>query len=488
MKNLTKRIIALVLFSILIVSVSGCVSIGNTGKSDNVTLVWYMQKPTSDMSHQSMVEEAANKIIYKELGVKLKFEFIDSGSWSEKKNTLISSGEEFDIISDMGTSFINNASKNAYVDLTEYLKKDAPDILAKVDDFAWDAVTVNGKIVAIPGQTFFVPYNSFAIKADLVKKYNIDYQNIKTIKDLEPVLEIIKANEPTLYPICALANTPIPIEPSDNYLSTTVAGVVYDKQNDKFIPEIESEYYLNRAKITYDFYQKGYIPSDAISKTETVSEIMSGKYAVFAGRRNAEKTTNLYGFECVETPAVYGTVNSGNILNSLNAISRTSKHPEKAVQLLNLIWKDRDLLNLLAYGIENVDYEVVSGKGTDEISVSPKSGNEVKWSIWHNWLGPLWDQWDSTWNSTESLNEMKELNKQAKISPIIGFYPELTKYKSECATITAIQKEAAPVFCTGSMPDFDKYVKNVEKKYRDAGIDKVIAEMETQYAEWKKSK
>ena len=73
MKNLTKRIIALVLFSVLLVSMSGCGSIRSTSKLDDVTLVWYMQKPTSDMSHQSMVEEAANKIIYKELGVKLKF-------------------------------------------------------------------------------------------------------------------------------------------------------------------------------------------------------------------------------------------------------------------------------------------------------------------------------------------------------------------------------------------------------------------------------
>jgi len=486
MKNLAKRIIALVLFSVLVVSICGCQNIGKG--NDDVTIVWYMQKPTSDMSHQSMVEKAANEKIYKELGIKLKFEFVDSGSWTEKKNTLISSGEEFDIISDLGISFINNASKNAYIDLTEYLEKYAPDIMAKVDDFAWDAVKINGKIAAIPNQTFFVPYNSFAIKADLIEKYNIDYQNIRTIKDLEPVLETIKANEPTLYPICALANTAIPMELSDNYLLTTVAGVMYDKQNDKFIPEIESEYFLNRAKITYDFYQKGYIPSDAISKTETISEIKSGKYAIFAGRRSAEKTTNLYGFECVETPATYGTINSSNLINSVNAVSRTSKHPEKAVQLLNLIWKDKELLNLLAYGIENVDYEVVSGKGTDEISVLPKSGNEVKWSIWHNWLGPLWDQWDSTWNTTESLNEMKILNSQADVSPIVGFYPELSACKTECATITAIQKESSPVFYTGSMPDFDKYVDSVAKKYKDAGIDKVITVMETQYAEWKKNK
>lgn len=470
----------------MMISVTSCARL--TGKSTDNTIVWYMQKPTSDMSHQSMVEEAANEIIYKELGVKLKFEFIDSGAWNEKKNVLISSGEEFDIISDNGTSFVNNASKNAYVDISEYLDKYGKDILSKVDKNAWQAVTVNGKVVGIPGQSFYVPYNSFAFKADIVKKYNIDYKNIKTIEDLEPVLEIIKKNEPGIYPICALANTPIPMQFSDNEVSSTVDGIMFDIKNDKFISEIDSEWFLKRSKVTNDFYKKGYMPTDAISKTETISEIKSGKYAVFAGRRSAEKTSNLYGFECVEADPTYGYVSSGNILNSVNAISRTSKHPDKAIQVLNLIWKNRDLSNLLAYGIENVDYEVVSGKGTDDISVVPKSGNEVKWSIWHNWLGPLWDQWDSTWNRTESLEEMRKLNEEAEYSPILGFYPDLSEFKTECAAISSIQKEAAAVFCTGSMPNYDEYVSTVKKKYKDAGIDKVIASMQKQYDEWKKNK
>ncbi len=485
-KNIKKITALLMTTAVLVLSATGCAQL--TGKTQEDVIVWYMQKPTSDMSHQNMVEEAANEIIYKELGVKLKFEFVDSGAWAEKKNVLISSGEEFDIISDNGTSFVNNASKMAYVDIGEYLSKYGEDILAKVDKNAWEAVKVNGKVVGIPGQSFYVPYNSFAFKADIVKKYNIDYKDIKTIEDLEPILETIKQNEQGIYPICALANTPIPMQFSDNEVYSTVSGIMFDIENDKFISEIDSQWFLKRTKITNDFYKKGYIPADAISKTETVSEIKSGKYAIFTGRRNAEKTSSLYGFECVESDPTYGYINSANILNSVNAVSRTSKHPDKAIQVLNLIWKDRNLSNLLAYGIENVDYEVVSGKGTDDISILPKSGNEVKWSIWHNWLGPLWDQWDSTWNRTEALEEMRRLNEEASCSPILGFYPELSELKTECAAISSIQKEAASVFCTGSMPDYDAYVNTVKTKYKDAGIDKVIDTMQKQYEEWKKTK
>ena len=184
---------------------------------------------------------------------------------------------------------------------------------------------------------------------------------------------------------------------------------------------------------------------------------------------------------------MYGLINTSNVAAGLNAISRTSKHPELAVQVLNLIWKDPDLSNLLAYGIENVDYTVVSGEGQEK-SVLPKSGNEVKWSIWHNWLGPLWDQWDSSWNSKESLIEMQELNRSAEVAPILGFVPDLSAYKTNIAMINSIFTESIPVLSTGSMPDYDEYVTALKSRYKDAGIDDVVDEINKQYKEWKSKK
>ena len=187
----------------------------------------------------------------------------------------------------------------------------------------------------------------------------------------------------------------------------------------------------------------------------------------------------------MESDPTYGAISTNNISNSITAVSRTSKNPDKAVQLLNLIWRDSNLSNLLAYGIEGMDYTVVSGKNTPEVSIQTNSGVDVKWSIWHNWLGPLWDQWDSPWNSKESLIEMQALNATAEVSPIIGFRPGLDGYKTELAMLNSIFTETESVFNTGSMPDFEEYAETVLQRYRDAGSDKIIAEVERQYAEWK---
>ncbi|MNG06855.1 hypothetical protein D3C84_901260 [compost metagenome] len=53
------------------------------------------------------------------------------------------------------------------------------------------------------------------------------------------------------------------------------------------------------------------------------------------------------------------------------------------------------------------------------------------------------------------------------------------------AQINAVNKEANPIFITGSMPDYPKYVEETKKKLVDAGIDKIMAEIQKQYDEWK---
>lgn len=487
-RNIMKKIGLYALCATMTVTMCSCSKNGKKAETNSVpTIVWYMQKPVSDMSHQSMVEAEANKIIEKEIGAKISFQFIDSGSWANKTNVLLSSGEYFDLISDQGTRFVNNVEKNAYLDITDYIDTYAPVIKEKSDDFVWGAVSFNNKIYAIPSQTFYVPYSSFAFKKDLVEKYKFDYENIENYSDLEPFLKQIKNNEPGMYPLCVTARSPLPALQSHDYLQTSLVAISFDKNNDKFIASIDSPDDLARYKVTNDFYKKGYIPNDAASKTETISEIKSGKYATFMGRRNATKTSNLYGFECVESKPLYGVIGRSNITNAVTAVGRVSKNPEKALQLLNLIWADKNLSNLLAYGIENVDYKVVSGKGTDDISVEPKSGNDVKWSIWHNWLGPLWDQWDSPWNSRESLMEMKNLNETSEVSPIVGFVPDVSEFKTQIAMISSVDAECSSVLNTGTMTDFDEYVKAVRKRYEEAGINKVLDSVNNQYKQWKKA-
>ncbi len=480
MKKFLKVISMLLVFATLATVMVGC---GKKVDEDGVpTLVWYMRKPTGDMSHQAQVEEAANAIIEPAIGAKVHFEFVDAGAWDQKKSVLINSGEEFDLILEMGETFVTNAEKGAFLDLREYLNDEyIPEIMSRVGDFAWDAVTFrDGGVYAIPSETFYVPYSGFCFKADIADKYNFDVKSADSYDDLEPLFKAVKENEPGMYGTLRLTELP-----STEYIPSTIEPVLFDVANDKFIAIVDSPDKIEYWKAASKYYQAGYIPADAASKTETASEIKSGRYASMHAQLSEEKSSNYWGFKCYEGPIQFGRINRTNVTNCVTAISRTSKNPEKALALLDLIWKDRELSNLLAFGIEGLDYEVTANPGTDDRFIQANTGNDVKWAIWHNWLGPLWDQYDSSWNRVESLMFRKEKNETAEISPVIGFLPDLSDYKTETAMCASIVTETKVILETGSMPDYDKYYAEMKARFEEAGLYDIVDEFNKQYEEWK---
>jgi putative aldouronate transport system substrate-binding protein len=200
---------------------------------------------------------------------------------------------------------------------------------------------------------------------------------------------------------------------------------------------------------------------------------------------DGSKSTAAYGFPCVEALYGYPIIATGNMTSAATAISKTSKNPERAMMLLNLIWSDKYLSNTLAFGLEGKNYTVKSGKGTDNPTIEAKSGSEQTWAIWHNWIGPLWDQWDSNWNTTKALEVMQKNNKDAKTSNILGFIMDNEPVKSELTQVNAVSSEAGPILNTGVMPDFDKYITETKQKLKNAGVDKVVAELQKQIDDWK---
>jgi len=480
---------------IVALSLSLCVAAGlfaGCGKkksaNDENTIHWYMSKASDNISSQETVMAEANKIIEKELGVKLEMHLFDMGAYNEKMNVILNSNEEVDIV------FLNSAEKfqtavknGSLVELTpEMLEENAPDILAKSEEFMWDIARVGGKVYGVKGQGPLSSIPSIVFKKDLVEKYNFDYKSVTCLADLEPYLKTIKENEPNMYPL--LYQTPD--KTSTRYTNNSVAALLYDEEKQEFISELDAENIVDKYRLINEYYKKGYIPKDANTRTEYLAECKSGNYAVMCNTgyytEDGSKTSAAYGFPCVEV-SMGATVIAGTS-GSMNCISTTSKKPEKALQLLNLVWKDPYLSNTLSYGVEGVDY-TIDEKRSAEIgskSVVPNSGSLQTWGVWHNWIGPIWDQWDSGWNRVESLRQMQEVNRTAPVSSSLGFRFDHEPVKTEFAKVTSVREEYNPVFKTGCMEDFDKYLADARKKLKDAGIEKYINEVNAQFKAWQK--
>ena len=474
--------------ALMVVLMAGAFS-GCTKKDDSVVEIsWYMPKAIDNVSDQELVEAEANKILMEKLGVKLKFHLIDAGNYDQKMNAIISSGESYDICftTSYTNDYLNNVKRNAFLNIKDILDEHGQDILAKVDNRVLEAITQNGEIYAIPSQIPLTSQVSRVLKKDLVEKYNFDYKNAITLRELEPFLAQVKENESGITPILSLYGPIL-----EDYNDDSIAGLRYSEIDKKFvkyydIPEVIEEY-----RTRNDFYNKGYYAADAATVKAGTAAAKSGKYAVLPSTgyytEDGSKAEASYGFPCAETYLETGVITTPGVMVAMNAIGVNSKHPVEAIKLLNLIWKDPDLSNLLAYGIEGIHY-VVDETNTEEKSVIPKTGKEQTWAIWHNFIGPLWDQWDSPWNRTEALEEMQRINDEAEVSGVFGFIFDTDPVKTEIALISSVIQEISPILGTGSMPDFDEFMVKARQKLTEAGIDKVLEEANRQLEEWKKTK
>ena len=80
----------------------------------------------------------------------------------------------------------------------------------------------------------------------------------------------------------------------------------------------------------------------------------------YPGVKETESTN--CGYELGEVKVTSAVSKTSNVTNSVITIPSTAAHPEKAMEFINLLYKDADLLKLLYYGIEGEHYQVVDAQ------------------------------------------------------------------------------------------------------------------------------
>lgn len=480
MKKLISIVSAGLAAIMIMMTMSGC------GGDSVPTISWYLPKSLDNMTSQSMVEDKLNEIFEKEIGAKVDLRLVSMSDWNDKMNVVLNSGEVFDIVTVLSwysaNSYDTNAPKEVFRELNDLVDKYGKDIKEKVDPRAWQYVTYNDKIQIVPSHSKLYNEVGWVFKKDLVEKYNFDYKSVKTLKDLEPYFDTLLANEPDIIPALDI------VTPNWGYSDIVALGagktIVFDEEKEEFVFMLEDSRTIQDYRTRNEWYKKGYFPKDAL--TLSVSEAKkTGRYAVIkdagAITEDGSKSSAAYGFPCLELRVENHEPTTATSFQSGQAISYTSPNPEKAMQMLNLVWKDPFISNTLAYGIEDVDYYYLSGKGTDRPSVGLKDAAEQTWGIAHNFIGPLFDQWDSSWNSYEALRTMEEGNKNITISKRADVQFDTAPIKAELAALSEIWTGASKVLNYGAMNDFDSYMNDLIQKCKNAGVDKVIDELNSQY-------
>ncbi|NOU71370.1 DUF3502 domain-containing protein [Paenibacillus sp. LMG 31458] len=453
-----------------------------------VELTWYtVGTPQKD---QPAVMEEINKILKEKINATLKLNVIDWGAYDDKMKVITSTNENYDLAftSSWANNYAANVLAGAYVPLDDLLKKYGQDILKQVPAKYWDATKVSGKIYgSLNYQTYYIS-RGLAFNKGLVEKYNFDVKSVKKPSDLTPFLEKVKSGEPgTTGYLPAVTGFPELFNMETGFTIDAVQGnslfplmINVNDKNMKVFDGVESKEFMDLMKVYRDWYQKGYIRKDAVSLKDYKAEAKSGKYAVWArggGPGASETATAEQGYPAVVVDSVPSYINTGGVIATMTAISKTSKNPERAMMLLDLLYSDKQLYRLLSDGIEGKHYKKVDDNTMEAIADSGYAPGT-------NWeFGNMFNDYASK-GSPVTLDQLKQLNDTSATSPLLGFLYNPDSLKQEYAQVNAIMGEMIPALMTGTVDpetSIPKYVDRMKK----AGLDKLTDDAQKQINDWK---
>lgn len=453
-----------------------------------VELIWHYPQAAMPADLQS-VEDAVNVITKEKINATVKLKPQVFGDYTQKMNTIVASGEKADIIwtSNWNFDYIQNQAKGAFIPLDELIEQYAPEVKKSMPDFVWDATKINGEIYAIPNYQTVTNKEGFFIQKDFADKYSLDINSIKKLEDLEPFLKQVKDNEPGVTPLVADRRGKLSFAPHQfnvEIISSNVLAI--DLNNpDQVINLYESANYEQYLDMISRWYNEGYINDDAavlksindLFKTGTVAVDL---HNVLKPGGESEKKNASGGKEFIAVPLTEPYVSTGTIITTMQAISRTSKDPERAMMFINLVNTDKELYNLLAYGIEGKHYTKVSDNVVKVNDDASYKGTD--WALGNVFNGYLLEGKDPA-IPEQTIKE----NESANASPINGFKFDTSTVSAEIANLTTVIDEYGPGLNTGTT---DKSAKLAEfrDKLKKAGVDKVVEEAQKQLDEWNKTK
>ena len=478
MKNV-KKVLALTLGIAMAVGVCGCS--GTKTASDEVpTLVWYV--PGDSQNDMSAVMEEVNKIIEPKIGAKLNLKMLDGGSFTEKMSMMITANGNFDMCF---TGYVNPYKSavqlGAYVPMTELIEKYAPKLKEEIPEYVWEAAYIDDEIYAIPNMQIMANVQGVFFFKDIADKYGITSDmKFNDIRELEPYFEKIKNDESGVYPVVSMDSSTFY---RDYWLVHESPLMYIKKDTHEIIPVTDMPEYQEVLKTARRWYENGYVRSDidtAIS--HEFEDKKAGKYASFAGRWKPGIENDQYAQFGKETVfASFGISNLAGGTDTMTAISKTSKHPEKAMQLLEIVNTDKEVYNLISYGISGKHYEDL---GNDYIRPINNSGYSqlASWKFGNQFNAfKLEGQDPDVWELTKKTND------EADVPVTRGFSFDESSVKSYIAQCNAVKEEYKSLNY-GSLANWEEKAKEYKQRLDTAGQQKIREELQKQFDEWYKHK
>lgn len=514
-----KKLVALLLAAVMSLSLVACTGQGGSPGSDagssgtTQTSEGNGEKVTVKITYPVLavvpteegtlaVEEEINKYL-DSIGetFHVDLEPIDGNNYANTVDMTLLGNTSMDIFcpfSGLGSAI----NENKVIPLNDYLEDELAGAVEVMGEEYLKSSTVDGNVYAIPCYKGQILIDYWVVRRDIFDQAGLDPNATYDLEGITAALAKMQEVSPDIPAIGARlgvqdGNTLLIEEllgGSSNYAYTLLTGgsAVFGESTtlENFYA---SEMFEEIVRTAYAWNQAGYVPEDSSIETEDATALIN------ADRALSYFITFGYDRDTIENPPnpdpedypIYAIPVAEQVFTSnfiYWSIAHSSEHPAEAARLLNMLYTDETILNLVIFGIEGQDYVVLDDTGVVDSITWPEGQNmeTVPYTAALS-CGIMGNQFimSAMEGSTKvsDVEFMAEKMETAFRSPLFGFSFNTEPVSSEISAISNVTGQYLPGLRCGEM-DPDIYLPQFLEELKTAGIDDVIAEAQSQVDAW----
>jgi putative aldouronate transport system substrate-binding protein len=463
---------------------------GGGGEYTQLTMAFFSGARLEDMA---LVTEELNKITRAKAGVELTLLPIDWSAWDQQINLMISGNEKLDLLPVLGENYANTIGQGKLLPMDEYMTGSAGrELAAKIGETYLAASKAEGMLYGVPSLRDMVRSYGLCMRKDLVEKYQVDLTRLNTIEYLDEIFAKIKQGEPAMYMIFPQGNwhgIVFQLFNDRDPLGDDLGVLLNMGQDDLRVVDLyASEVYSRYVRKIREWYLNGYIPQDAMT-TPDGGNAMIANGTLFASCANlkpgyAGETAMSMDYELVQADFIPPFVTTRTVTSLMWTLPVTCSNPEKAVEVLNIMFTDPAFINLIDWGIEGKHY--VKAPGYNNVIMYPQgiTWNNTGWDMGAGWI--FGDQLASyVWegNPPDLYEQLDRFNKSGLVSKALGFQYDSAAVKTAMASVNNVIEQYRLSLEYGAV-DPDTVLPRFIQALKDAGIDEIIAEKQRQLDSW----
>ena len=428
------------------------------------------------------ISQALDAYAAPRIGAHVSLEFIENERYSQEFSKFLATDSLPDIFSMWYTYLGKQMVENGrLLPLNALLQEHGGAVVSAVGEEFLAVQAYNGNIYTIASLMDRASCLCFEYRKNIAGAYGLDMASVETMEGLTAVLAQLKQKGGGVVPMSSYK-----IISWDPLLDSL--GVLMDYgRGTQVVNLYDTEEYRDMCRTINQWRANELLLNEDYGLTSINNFVRSpdffGKLCGYhPGLPYIDSTDAGEPIECVilGEPFLYTDVDKRGCWG----ISARTTHPVESMELLNLMYSDPYVVNLLIYGIEGVHYEVVDrDKGIidfpEGVTVTSSGYAQFRGYQWGNqFIGYTWNGWpEDLWD------RILAFDKEALRSSAYGFTYDPAPVEEQVFACSEVVSEYTSLLEKG-VGDVDPLLLEFREALSEAGIEQVVAEKQRQLDGW----